>query len=212
MCIRSLIYSTSSAIIEDIRGMCAAGSASMAYYYFDIRDVKKQERYGLISSLLFQISAESNAHYEVLSRLYVDNAGGTTMPTHSALLECLKDMLILPGKALIFIIVDALDECPNFSGRPLSAREEVLELMEELVHLKLPGLHLCVASRPEIDIRMVLEPLTHLQISLHDEIGQKEDIIKYINSVVRSDRNIRRWEEEDKQLVVDTLSDKADGM
>jgi hypothetical protein len=69
-----------------------------------------------------------------------------------------------------------------------------------------------VTSRPEIDIRTVLEPLTPLKISLHDEIGQKEDILEYIKSVVRSDRRMRKWIEEDKQLVVDTLSDKADGM
>jgi hypothetical protein len=78
--------------------------------------------------------------------------------------------------------------------------------------LKLPNLHLCVASRPEMDIRVVLEPLTSLKISLHEESGQKEDIIKYIKSVVYSDRSMRKWKEEDKQLVVDTLSDRADGM
>jgi hypothetical protein len=59
---------------------------------------------------------------------------------------------------------------------------------------------------------MVLEPLTSLKISLHDESGQKEDIIEYIKSVVRSDRSMRKWKEEDRQLVIDTLSDKADGM
>ena len=111
----------------------------------------------------------------------------------------------------VYLIVDGLDECPNFSGTP-SAREEVLELIEELVDLKLPNLHICVASRPEMDIRVVLEPLTFLSISLHEESGQKEDIIKYIKSVVYSDRNMRRWKEEDKQLVVDTLSYRADGM
>jgi len=63
-----------------------------------------------------------------------------------------------------------------------------------------------------MDIRAILEPLTSLRTSLHDEIGQKEDIIMYINSVVSSDRNMRRWKEEDKRLVVDTLSEKADGM
>jgi hypothetical protein len=208
MCIRSLIYSTSSAVIEDIRGR---SSAPMAYYYFDFHDVKKQDRYGLLSSLLFQLSAELNTYRGVLSRLYEDNAGGTTMPTHSALLKCLKDMLSLPGHAPIFIIVDALDECPNFSGRPLSAREEVLELMEELVDLKLPGLHLCVASRPEIDIRMVLEPLTPLHISLHDDSGQKEDIIAYIQAVVHSDRMVRKLKKEDQNMIVDKLSQKADG-
>jgi hypothetical protein len=59
---------------------------------------------------------------------------------------------------------------------------------------------------------MVLEPLTSLKISLHDESGQKEDIIKYIKSAVRSDRRMRRWREEDQTLVIDTLSRNADGM
>ena len=123
----------------------------------------------------------------------------------------MKDMLSVPGQGPIYIIVDAVDECPNFPGRP-SARDEVLELIEELVDLKLPNLHLCVASRPEMDIRTVLEPLATLKISLHDESGQKEDIIKYIESFVRSDRSMRRWKEEDKQLVVNMLSGKSDGM
>ena len=191
--------------------MWEVGSASMAYYYFDFHDVKKQDRYGLLSSLLFQLSAEGKTYNEILSELYQDNADGTTMPTYGALIRCLEDILRLPGQAPIFIIVDALDECPNIFGRPLSAREEVLELMEELVDLKLPGLHLCVASRPEIDIRMVLKPLTHFQISLHDDSGQKEDIIAYIKAVVHSDRMMRRLKKEDQTLVVDKLSQKADG-
>ena len=191
--------------------MQAAGLAMMAYCYFDFRDVKKQDRYGLLSSLLSQLSAESDSYYEALSQLYIDNGGGTRKPTRSALLKCLKDMLSLPGRGEIFLIIDALDECPNFSGTP-SAREEVLELIEELVDLELPNVHVCVTSRPEIDIRTVLEPLTSLKISLHDEIGQKEDILEYIKSVVGSDRRMRKWIEEDRQLVIDTLSDKADGM
>ena len=202
---------TRSAIIQDIEGMHAAGLATMAYYYFDFRDVKKQDCYGLLSSLVSQLSAESDSCYNVLSQLYSDNSRGMRKPDIGALKKCLTDMLSLPGQGPIYIIVDALDECPNFPGTP-SAREEVLELIEELVDLKLPNVHLCVASRPEMDIRLVLEPLTSLKISLHDEIGQKEDIIEYIKSVVRSDRSMRRWKEEDKQLVVDTLSDKADGM
>jgi hypothetical protein len=123
----------------------------------------------------------------------------------------MKDMLSLQGQGPIYIIIDGLDECPNLSGTP-SAREEVLELIEELVELKLSNVHLCVASRPEMDIRVVLEPLTSLKISLHDENGQKSDIIDYIKSVVHSDRSMRNWKEEDKQLVVDTLSDRTDGM
>ena len=191
--------------------MRVAGLATVAYYYFDFRDVKKQDRYGLLSSLLSQLSAESDTYYEVLSQLYSNNSGGTRKPTSDALTACIKDMLRTPKQGQIYIIIDALDECPNISGM-LSACEEVLGLVEELVCLNLPNVHLCVTSRPEVDIRRVLEPLTSLQISLHDEGGQKQDIINYIKSVVHSDWNMRKWREEDRQLVVDVLSEKADGM
>jgi len=120
-------------------------------------------------------------------------------------------MLSLPGQGQIYIVVDALDECPNVSGTP-SAREEVLGLIKELVDMKLPNVHICVASRPEIDIRAVLESLTSLQVSVHDEKGQKEDIIKYIKSVVHSDKAMRKWKKVDQEFVIDMLSEKAGGM
>ena len=191
--------------------MHAAGLATMAYYYFDFRNVKKQDCDGLLSSLILQLSAKSDSCYNILSQIYSDNGRGIRKPSISALKKCLKNMLSLPGQGPIYLIVDALDECPNFPGSP-SAREKVLDQIEELVDLNLPNVHICVTSRPEMDIRSVLDQLTTLKISLHDEIGQKEDIIKYIKSVVRSDRNIRMWKEEEQRLVIDTLSDKSDGM
>jgi hypothetical protein len=113
---------------------------------------------------------------------------------------------------MIYIIVDALDECPSSSGFPKTVREKVLDLMEELLELSLPNLRICVTSRPEVDIRDVLEPLTSHDMSLHDENGQQNDVLDYISSVVLTDRKMRRWRSEEKQLVIDTLSAKADGM
>jgi len=182
----------------------------MAYYYCDFRVVKtQQDLYGLLSSsLLSQLSATSNSCYDVLSKLYSSNAG--RKPDNRALTECIKEMLGLPGQGPIYIIIDAIDECPDISGP--SARKKVLKLVEELVHLNLPNVHLCVTSRPQVDIQRVLEPLIPLQISLHNEIGQKEDIIEYIKFIVQSDLSIQEWSGKDKQLVIDVLSEKADGM
>ena len=201
----------SSAIIQNIEGLRTAGLATSAYYYFDFRDVKKQDHYGLLSSLLSQLSAKSDSCYKVLSKLYSDNASGTGKPDIGALTKFIKDMLSFPGQGPIYIIIDAIDECPDTNGTP-SVREEILGLIDELVNLDLPNVYLCVASRPEIDIRNAIEPLKPLQISLHDEDGQKNDIIEYIKSVMYSDENMRNWREEDKQLVIDMLSSKADGM
>jgi hypothetical protein len=108
-------------------------------------------------------------------------------------------MVSLPVQVPIYLILDALDECPNNSGMP-TAREEVLDLVNDLVSLGLPKLHVCVTSRPEIDIQTVLEPLTSLRVSLHNQTGQKEDIVDYVSSVVQSDKKMGRWREEDRIL------------
>ena len=191
--------------------MHAAGLATLAYYYFDFRDVKKQDLYGLLSSLILQLSFKSDSRFKILSQLYSDHSRGERKPDIYALKKCMTDMLSLPGQTPIYIIVDALDECPNLPGMP-SARKEVLELIEEIVGLKLPNLHLCVASRPDMDIQIVLESLTSFNISLPDESGHKKDMIAYIKSVARSHWSMRRWKKEDKELVINTLSDKADGV
>ena len=90
----------------------------------------------------------------------------------------------------------------------------MLELVQELIELCLPDLRICVTSRPEIDIRDVLAPLTSLILSLHDQCGQKKDIVEYVKSVVYSNSEpiMRRWRAEDKELVVKVLSERADGM
>jgi hypothetical protein len=61
-------------------------------------------------------------------------------------------------------------------------------LVKQLIDLQLPHLHICVTSRPEFDIRATLGPLALTNsVSLHDESGQREDIIDYVKSVVYSD-------------------------
>ncbi len=128
-------------------------------------------------------------------------------------MQCLKDMLTIPNQLPLYIVLDALDECPNLYGIP-SPREQVLSLVRELIDLHLPHLRICVTSRPEYDIRAILGPLAHHTLSLHDESGQKKDIVDYVNSVVYSDSEtmMKRWRAGDKKKVVEALSEKADGM
>jgi len=121
-------------------------------------------------------------------------------------------MLAIPNQCPIFIILDALDECPNLYGIP-SPREQVLTLVKELMDLRLPYLHICVSSRLEFDIRATLRPLALHSVSLHDESGQKKDIVDYVDSVIYSDsETMKRWREKDKKMVVESLSERADGM
>jgi len=183
----------------------------MAYFYFDFRDVDKQKLQDLLPSLLIQLSARSDPCCNILSRLYSLHDRGLQKPSDHAMVECFKEMLTLEAQGPIYIIMDGLDECPKTSTVP-SPREEVLELVVELVGLHLPNVHICVTSRPEHDIQAVLERLTPHAVSLHDESGQQQDIANYVGSFVQSDEKMRGWREEDKDLVIKTLSEKAEGM
>ena len=188
-----------------------AGLASSAHFYFDFRDSSKQNDRGALCSLLTQLSAESDACCGVLERLYSENQAGSTEPSREALKECLKSMLMLQDRGPIFIILDAIDECPNNTGTP-SPRENVLKLVEWLSELQYSHLFICVTSRPEADIEEAFLPLATHVVSLHDEGGQKEDIVNYIKWFINSDRKARKWRKEDKDLVLERLSERADGM
>ena len=185
----------------------------MAYFYFDFRDATKRSRRNLLPSLLVQLSARSDPFCDILSRLYKEYDDGLRQPSDSALMGCLQEMLTLPDQGPIYLILDALDECPKTSGVPY-IRNQVLGLVKDLFDLRLPSLHICVTSRPEVDIQDILKNIASHSVSLHDESGQQKDITDYVISVVHSDsaREIRRWRDADKDLVIKTLSEKADGM
>ena len=193
--------------------MQESGQATIAYFYFDFRDTDKRDLRNALASLLTQLSAYSDSYCDILSHVYQAHYNGRSKPSNQTMITCLKEMLAQSDQGPVYIILDALDECPNTYGIP-SACIQVLDFLKDLVGLQLPNLHICVTSRPDFDIRTTLEPLASYQISIHDQNGQKKDIEDYIRSSVYSSSGglMESWREEDKEWVIDTLSKRADGM
>lgn len=187
------------------------GQALFAIFYCDFRDDNKKNLRELVSSLIVQLCHQADSYSTILSDFYLAYDNGSRYASDEALIGCLKNMLKHPGQAPVHIVIDALDECPDAVGRP-SPREKVLKFVLELVNLHLQNLRLCITSRPEADIRRVLDPFPFHRISLHDERGQMQDIVDYIRSVVSTDWKMGRWRVEDRELVIDVLTKKADGM
>jgi hypothetical protein len=207
---QTLIFPISSVIIEDIKAMCDAGLASSAYFYFDYKDSLKRDIRSLLSSILSQLCGQSDHSWSILSQLYTVHCDGEEQPSEDALIKCLQSMLNVQGQPPTYIVIDAVDECPTIPGIP-SPREKVLDLVKDLV-ISHPDLRICVTSRCEKDIWTVLEDLTSRHICLHDQTGQKADIAEYVRYVVHSDQEMRRWRLEDKELVIKTLTERAQGM
>ena len=208
---QELIIFVSSTIIEDIRAMRKAGLASLGFFYCDFREDRKKELRGLLSSFLVQLYHQSDSYFHILSKFYSDHDNGSHPPSDDALAGCLKELLHLPGLAPVYLIVDALDECPNPSV-VRSPRSKVLGFIEELVKTKIQNLRMCVTSRPELDIKGVLDPLIFRSVSLHDESGQKGDIVDYIKSVINTRPKKGVWKEEHRELAINVLIEKSNGM
>jgi len=191
--------------------MQKSGLASLAIFYSDFTEDRKKHVSGLLSSMLFQLCDKCDPYYEILSAFYSTHSNGAQSPSDDELIQCLMDLFKRPGVRPVYLVIDALDGCPSTSSLS-SPRERLLSFLEDLVEAQLPNLRICVTSRPEVDIKAILEPLAFRSVSLHDESGQKKDIMKYIKSIVNTNKNMQNWNPEHKQHVIDVLTEKADGM
>ena len=191
--------------------MRRSGLASLVIFYYDFREDQKKGLRGMFSSVLVQLGHQSDSYCDILSKLYSEHDDGSKDPSDDALIHCLKCLLELPRQFPMFLIVDALDECPNTPAL-CSPREEVLILLKDLIDSKLPNLRLCITSRPEVDIKAILEPLAFRSISLHHEHGHEEDIRNYIELIVNENTKMQQWSSEHKQLVIERLTERANGM
>jgi hypothetical protein len=201
----------SSAIIEDIETMQKSGQASLAMYFYDFRDDLKKDLRGLLSSILFQLCDQAKSYYNLLSNFHSTHRNGAQSPRDEELIRCLVDLVKLPELPPVYLIVDGLDESPNTSTQSFH-REQVLSFLDGLAKAQLQNLRLCVTSRPEVDIKAILGPFAFRSVSLENESGQKNDIKDYIESIVHADQKMKSWNQKQKQLVIDVLTDKADGM
>ena len=82
----------SSSIIQDIMTLYNAERASMAYFYFDFKDIDKQKLSNLLPSLLIQLSARSNPCCDILSQLYSVHDRGVQKPNDHVSKKCLCSM------------------------------------------------------------------------------------------------------------------------
>ncbi|KAK4060549.1 uncharacterized protein Triagg1_10674 [Trichoderma aggressivum f. europaeum] len=182
-----------------------------AYYYFSFSDVKKQERDAMLASLIKQICCCRPNMPDSMTRLKKHKDQDMRPPT-----EELQEELIatLRGFSKVYIVIDALDECPELGGR----REDLMKTLRYILNAAPDNLHVMCTSRKESDIyaeleRYLSEP-TRIEFDLSSYIHReaiKRDISQYIDSTL-ADANYKSWSDIIKKKVKETLIDRSDGM
>ena len=180
-------------------------NVAVLYFFFDFKDIDKQQHESMIRSLLSQLSMHCASVSPVLETLYSTCMDGGRSPTLEALLETLHQFAAAFEKT--FLILDALDEC--------NARTELLADITEILSWKDTTFRILATSRREKGIEDSLSHLTGdrnrvcIQGTLLDA-----DIRAYVHDQLQANNKWKRWQKEPKVKIEieDTLLKKVNGM
>ena len=174
----------SSTIITELRRQCnLSHGASLAYFFFDFNDPKKQQPSHMIRSLITQLLRLSDALLRVDS-LYTSCSDGQDQADDEGLLKILKDTAQESNHT--YIVLDALDECSDV--------EYLSKTISEVVKWEIPSLHLLFTSRWLTLIEETVQDLSSSeQVVMIQSKLIDADISDYVVERLRTDKKLQRW-------------------
>ncbi len=107
-----------------------------------------------------------------------------------------------------FLIIDALDECPNNSGE----REELCSALAKMKEWSASNLHILVTGRREADLIEPLDPLCTTDPIYIQGAAVQSDIRKFVRSQLTQNKRLRTWSAETQDEIEQTLVEGANGM
>ncbi|KAK6449599.1 hypothetical protein FP744_10005849 [Trichoderma asperellum] len=200
----------SSSVIKHIDDKYASDPLiAMSYFYFSFADSQKQKVDVMLASIIKQIlahrpnippSAQKLSEYKVSGR----------RPDTQTLITALKDSIL--GFSAVYIIIDALDECPTLSGE----RKKLIKALHDILDKAPENLHLLFTSRKESDISSAMRRhLSHFSSYELDLLAYRhivdDDIGLFIDSILATD-DYESWPASVKAEARKSLVEKADGM
>jgi ankyrin repeat domain-containing protein 50 len=191
-----------STVIEDVREYCDGSSNAMyAAFYFSFSDNQKQLYEDLLRSLVAQLSwkepglsiltqacAKPNANHAIVDEL------------ENIMLACIQ-----PYDEL-FLLLDAIDECPEGN----EVRQNVLEGLERVTQ-KAGNIRMFITSREVTDVGDYMQTLG-ARFTPVAARSVDADIQRYTWNQLSRDRKLSRLDATTKNMIGDTISQRADGM
>ncbi|BDD63641.1 hypothetical protein MAP00_008510 [Monascus purpureus] len=155
----------------------------IAFFYFSFNDEAKQDDNGMLRTLLLQLSVQLQDGERDLEQLHALYKSGSP-PVH-ALFDTLQRFL--DRFCDTYILLDALDESPQDCKR-----EGVLRAIQVIRSWSIPGVHILVTSRNELDIRESLYPSHDQDLPLRNSETDR-DIANFVSYQLRNDKKLQRW-------------------
>jgi hypothetical protein len=150
--------------------------------------------------LLEQLCSQSAFAFRVFDELYNQHGAGRQVPNNTEMANALRK--IVEALPHTYIILDALDECPQ--------RDELLEFLRKLAKWKLDRLHVLVTSRQLTDIDEALDSVGARRVALQSQLVDP-DIEAYVRTRLRVDRALK-WPSNVQDEIEECITKSAGGM
>ena len=188
-------------MVDHLLASNAFSDSAVAYYYFDYRDQNLQTPASFTASILRQLVTQMPLFPESIVELYELYKYQEVRGLLAPLRLLLRD--ICSSFNMCFFLIDALDECVE-----KSVRKTILEILEQL---KSEKVKVFVTSRPHTyDIGSIHKNALKIKVN-----ASEADLRTYCFSMIDASENTSELLGENdalRALVVDTISQNADGM
>jgi hypothetical protein len=180
-----------STIIDQMERTSVVGSvAILAYWYFDNGNPKSQDLRVVLRSILRQISGASKVFPAAVRDMAAAHEPRGSKPDVQELFDVLKEC-IAECSEKIYLVIDALDECPV--SAPAQKRSDLLGLISKLLEAGYDSLHLAITSIPEQDIKDHFHAIPKPPTEVNVEPLLFNDIGPYVDAAVERMSKSRPW-------------------
>ncbi|SPQ18400.1 6876165c-5d0b-49cc-8881-80a601c66a56 [Thermothielavioides terrestris] len=187
-----------SHLIETVKDHCLyrGPSYACAYYYCYFGHAQDEAR-PMLRSVIAQLCRQLRGIPVAVYDLYLH--GGE--PSLTSLLLALEEVVSAFDR--VFVFIDAVDES--------SPRQDLLRVLRDLAAgSRFDKLRVLATSREYIDIEDSMSDIS-AQISMRNSLLD-QDIARYVRAKLDQHSRMKRWPEDLRDMVLDALSTKANGM
>ena len=194
----------SSEIIEQTTEYCKTRDHyQLAYFFFSFRETEKQKASNLSRSILAQLLEQIDHIPTTIQAFYEQYQHG--VPSERGVMNSIRDLIT---KSQTYIIVDALDECPNTEDE----RAELCNILKTMHSWNCERLHILVTSRKEADLMESLQPIvTQEPIGIQGSVIDT-DIRKFVRTQLQVNSRLSKLSGELRAEIEQTLVKKSGGM
>jgi hypothetical protein len=187
-------------VIDHLMTNVQSSTTGIAWLYFNYKSRNEQTEVGLLAALLKHLIQDRTPDIvKIVETLQGICAARKSSPTPGELKKVLQ--YVLASFSIVYIVVDALDECPSEDG----TRRQLMGHLRELQSCT--DLRVMVTSRHIPEIVEAFQDAASVELRAHDE-----DVIRFVaGQMDRLPRCIQR-DVELQRLVQEKITGAIDGM